>query len=190
MFLRKLQANVSNHADTLLLIDWYQYHTLLLFAVSDRKSRVTHSAVRTYRIISSVSLLILQVLSHGRSIYFYFTDDSAHTSSDTASTWCVCRTKKVWGVQSSTGALIPLVLKWKSEKISHVSLTNLHTQRFAVTISFRRKLLTLRQLSHGRNIYFYFADASARTSSDTASTWCVCGTQKVRGTFWELIAFH
>jgi len=24
MFLRKLQANVSNHAVTLLLIDWYQ----------------------------------------------------------------------------------------------------------------------------------------------------------------------
>ena len=62
MFLRKLQANVSNQAVTLLLIDWYQYHTLLLFAVSDRKSRVTHSAVRTYRIISSVSLLILRVL--------------------------------------------------------------------------------------------------------------------------------
>ena len=35
--------------------------------VSARKSRATHSAVRTYRIISSVSLLILRVLSHGRS---------------------------------------------------------------------------------------------------------------------------
>ena len=55
-------------------------------------------------------------------------------------------------------------------RINYVSPTNLHTQRFAVTVSFRRKLLTLRQLSHGRNIYFYFADASARTSSDTAST--------------------
>jgi len=31
MFLRKLQANVTNHAVTLLLIDWYQYHPLLLF---------------------------------------------------------------------------------------------------------------------------------------------------------------
>ncbi|WP_185760429.1 hypothetical protein [Streptococcus mitis] len=54
--------------------------------VSDRKSRTMHSAVRTYRIISSVSLLILRVLSHGRSIYFYFADASARTSSDTAST--------------------------------------------------------------------------------------------------------
>jgi len=87
MFLRKLQANVSNHAVTLLLIDWYQYHPLLLFAVSDRKSRATHSAVRTYRIISSVSLLILRVLSHGQNICFYFADASALTSSDTASTW-------------------------------------------------------------------------------------------------------
>jgi len=31
MFLRELQANVTNHAVTLLLIDWYQYHPLLLF---------------------------------------------------------------------------------------------------------------------------------------------------------------
>ena len=51
-----------------------------------------------------------------------------------------------------------------------------HTRRFAVAVSFRRKLLTLRQLSHGRNISFYFADASARTSSDTAST---CGASKL-----------
>ena len=115
MFLRKLQANVSNHAVTLLLIDWYQYHTLLLFAVSDWKSRVTHSAVRCYRIISSVSLLILRVLSHGQIIYFYFAEVSTRTSSYTASTWCVCGTQKVRGVQSSSGALKPLALKWKSE---------------------------------------------------------------------------
>ena len=51
-----------------------------------------------------------------------------------------------------------------------------HSQRFAVTVSFRCKLLTLRQLSHGRSIYFYFADASARTSSDTAS---ICGASKL-----------
>jgi len=31
MFLRELQANITNHAVTLLLIDWYQYHPLLLF---------------------------------------------------------------------------------------------------------------------------------------------------------------
>ena len=49
-------------------------------------NKLTHSAVRTYRIISSVPLLILRVLSHGRSIYFYFADTSARTSSDTAST--------------------------------------------------------------------------------------------------------
>ncbi|WP_249339426.1 hypothetical protein [Streptococcus pseudopneumoniae] len=53
--------------------------------VSDRKSRATHSAVRTYRIISSVSLLILRVLSHWLNIYFYFADASTRTSSDTAS---------------------------------------------------------------------------------------------------------
>ena len=35
--------------------------------VSDWKSRATHSAVRTYRIISLVSLLILRVLSYGRT---------------------------------------------------------------------------------------------------------------------------
>ena len=55
-------------------------------AISDRKSRATNSAVRTYRIISPVLLLILRVLSHGRNIYFYFADASARTSSDTAST--------------------------------------------------------------------------------------------------------
>ena len=58
-------------------------------------------------------------------------------------------------------------------RISSVLPTSLHIRRFAVAVSFRRKLLTLRQLSHGQNICFYFADASARTSSDTASTWCV-----------------
>ena len=66
-------------------------------------------------------------------------------------------------------------------KLSRLLPAKIHTLRFAVTVSFRRKLLTLRQLSHGQNICFYFADASARTSSDTASTWCVCGTQKVWG---------
>ena len=57
-------------------------------------------------------------------------------------------------------------------KVSRLLPAKLHTRRFAVTVSFRRKLLTLRQLSHGQNICFYFADASARTSSDAAST---CG---------------
>ena len=84
-------------------------------------------------------------------------------------------------------------------KINNASLTSSHTQRFELTISFRRKLLTLRQLypstfgltlSHGRIICFYFANASARTRSDTASTWCVCETQKIRGTFWGLAAFY
>jgi len=72
-------------------------------------------------------------------------------------------------------------------RINSVSLTNLHTRRFAVAVSFRHKLLTLRHLSqHEQIIDFYFADESTRTSSPTASTWCVCGTQKVRGTFWGL----
>ena len=34
--------------------------------------------------------------------------------------------------------------------------------------------LTLRQLSHGQNICFYFDDKSSRTSSDTTSTCVVC----------------
>jgi len=57
-------------------------------------NKLTHSTVRTYRIIASVSLLILRVLSHGRNISFYFADASARTSSDTASTWCVCGLKR------------------------------------------------------------------------------------------------
>ena len=74
------------------------------------------------------------------------------------------------GVQSSSGALKHLALKYKSEMFNCILPINSHTQRFAVTVSFRRKLLTLRQLSHGWIICFYFAEASARTSSDTAST--------------------
>ena len=58
--------------------------------------------------------------------------------------------------------------------LSQIGRVESHTQRFGLTVSFRRKLLTLRQLSHGQNICFYFADASARTSSDTAST-CLDG---------------
>ncbi|WP_313965383.1 hypothetical protein [uncultured Streptococcus sp.] len=60
--------------------------TFYFSTISDRKSIATHLGVQTCRIISSVSLLILRVLSHGRSIYFYFADTSARTSSDTAST--------------------------------------------------------------------------------------------------------
>ena len=54
-------------------------------------------------------------------------------------------------------------------KLSMLLRATLHTRRFAVTVSFHRNLLTLRQLSHGRSICFYFAKVSARTSSDTAS---------------------
>ena len=61
-------------------------------------------------------------------------------------------------------------------KVSRLLLAKLHTRRFAVTVSFRRILLNLRQLSHGQIIYFYSADASVRTSSDTAST---CGASKL-----------
>ena len=89
------------------------------------------------------------------------------------------------GVQSSCGALKRLALKSKSETFSCVLPIDSHTQRFAVTVSFRRKLLTLRQLSHGQIIYFYFADVSARTSSDTASTWCVCGKRSTGCTFFN-----
>ena len=50
------------------------------------------------------------------------------------------------GVQSSCGALKHLALKYKSEMFNCVLPINSHTRRFAVTVSFRRKLLTLRQL--------------------------------------------
>ena len=50
------------------------------------------------------------------------------------------------GVQSSSGALKHLALKYKSEMLNCVLPINSHTRRFAVTVSFRRKLLTLRQL--------------------------------------------
>lgn len=50
------------------------------------------------------------------------------------------------GVQSSCGALKHFALKCKSEMFNCVLPINSHTRRFAVTVSFRRKLLTLRQL--------------------------------------------
>lgn len=50
------------------------------------------------------------------------------------------------GVQSSSGALKHLALKCKSEMFNCVLPINSHTRRFAVTVSFRRKLLILRQL--------------------------------------------
>ena len=50
------------------------------------------------------------------------------------------------GVQSSSGALKHLALKCKSEMFNCVLPTNSHTRRFGLTVSFRRKLLTLRQL--------------------------------------------
>ena len=50
------------------------------------------------------------------------------------------------GVQSSSGALKHLALKCKSEMFNCVLPINSHTRRFAVTVSFRRNLLTLRQL--------------------------------------------
>ena len=56
--------------------------------------------------------------------------------------------------------------------LSQIGRAEPRTRRFAVTVSFRRNLLTLQQLSHGPIICLYFADASARTSSDTASTRC------------------
>ena len=75
--------------------------------------------------------------------------------------------------------------------IRHVSQTSLNIQRFAITVSFRRILLTLRHLSHGHIIYFYFADASARTSSDTASTCgAFVGLKRFGWTLWGLAAFY
>lgn len=69
-------------------------------------------------------------------------------------------------------------------KLSMLLLEKTHTQLFAVTVSFRRNLLTVRQL-YPRHLLdlrshlvalvdhlLYFADASARISSDTVST---CG---------------
>ena len=50
------------------------------------------------------------------------------------------------GVQSSSGALKHLALKYKSEMFNCILPISSHTQRFGLTVSFRRKLLTLRQL--------------------------------------------
>ena len=133
-------------------------------------NKLTHSAVRTYRIISSVPLLILRVLSHGRNISFYFADASARTSSDTATTWCVCGLKRF-------GEHFEDYLHF-TNKLTHSAV---RTYRIISSVS----LLILQVLSHGPNICFYFADTSARTSSDTASTWCVCGKRSTGWTFFN-----
>jgi len=102
MFLRKLQANVSNHAVTLLLIDWYQYHPLLLFDCLRSKEQ-SHAL-------------------SGSDLPYHFVGFPPHSTSP---------------------------------------------------IPWAEHLLLLRWCLSSYN-------------SDTASTWCVCGTQKVRGTFWGL----
>ena len=73
--------------------------------------------------------------------------------------------------------------------LSQIGRAESHTQRFELTVSFRRfpphSTSPIPQgtfstfgltLSHGRNIYFYFVDATTRTSSDTAST-CIASKQ-------------
>ena len=50
------------------------------------------------------------------------------------------------GVQSSSGALKHLALKCKSEMFNCVLPINSHTQRFGITVLFRRNLLSLRKL--------------------------------------------
>ena len=84
--------------------------------VSDRTSRATHSAVRTYRIISSVSLLILRVLSHGRRA-------STSTSLMPQLVQAVIRPQHDASVDSK--GLENLL------RISCVLLTSLHTRRDA-----------------------------------------------------------
>ena len=84
--------------------------------VSDLKIRSTHSAVRTYRIISSVSLLILRVLSHGRRA-------STSTSLMPQLVQAVIRPQHDASVDSKgLGNLL---------RISCVLLTSLHTRRDA-----------------------------------------------------------
>ena len=73
--------------------------------------------------------------------------------------------------------------------LSQIGRVESHTQRFELTVSFRRfpphSTSPIPQgtfstfgltLSHGQIIYFYSADASARISSDTAST-CIASKQ-------------
>ena len=91
----------------------------------------------------------------------------------TASTWRILGT--------------PRTLKWKSERFNYVSLTSLRTQRFGLAVSFRRFPSSFYEsYPMGGSIYFYFADTSARTSSDTTSTWCVCGNRSTGWTFFNL----
>ena len=115
MFLRKLQANFSNHAVTLLLIDWYQYHLLLLFAVSDRKSRATNSAVRTCRIISSFTPHSTSPIPWAEHLLLVRWCLSSYKQ------WYRLHVMHLWDSKGSVNLL----------RINYVSLTNSHTPRGA-----------------------------------------------------------
>ena len=96
--------------------------------VSDRKSRATHSAVRTYRIISSVSLLILRVYTPGHVL-----DLRSHLV-----TWAVSLLLLRWSISSyKQWYRLNVVRLWDSKgsvnllRINCVSLTNSHTRHDA-----------------------------------------------------------
>jgi len=69
---------------------------------------------------------------------------------------------------------IPFYFSTVSDRKSKATHSALRCCRIISSVSF----LILRVISHGQIIYFCFADASARTSSDTTSTWCVCGLKR------------
>lgn len=86
--------------------------------------------------------------------------------------------------------------------LSQIGRAEPRTQRFGLALSFRQlpysfyesytpgHLLDLRShLVAWEIIYLYFADASARTSSDTASTWCVCGLKRFGEPFEDYLHF-
>ena len=96
--------------------------------ISDRKSRATHSAVRTYRIISSVSLLILRVYTPGHVL-----DLRSHLV-----TWAEHLLLLRWSISSyKQWYRLNVVRLWDSKgsvnllRINCVSLTNSHTRRDA-----------------------------------------------------------
>ena len=96
--------------------------------VSDRKSRVTHSAVRTYRIISSVSPSFYESYTPGHllDLRSHLVPWEEHLllirwSLSSYKQWYGLNMVRLWDSKGSVNLL----------KINYVSLTNLHTRHDA-----------------------------------------------------------